>query len=93
MKWLPVGLLIVFVGLQYDFWLAKGGWRDMSSLEQEVEQQRSKNMQLIQRNHALSSDVRDLGRGQDAIEEVARVELGYIQDGEQYYRFVHYEKP
>ncbi|WP_373701076.1 septum formation initiator family protein, partial [Neisseria dentiae] len=41
------------------------------------------------RNNALQAEVDDLAKGQDAIAEIARVDLGYIQNGETYYRLVY----
>lgn len=89
MKWVTWVLLVSLVGLQYDLWLAKGGWHDMRHLAKAVEAQHAANRHLIHRNHALTAQVRDLADGQDAMGEIARVELGYVQDGETYYRFVH----
>lgn len=89
MKWVTWVLLVGLIGLQYDLWFAKGGWHDMWHLEQSVKAQHAENKHLIQRNRALTAEVKDLANGQDAIAEIARVELGYVQDGETYYRFVH----
>lgn len=89
MKWVTWVLLVSLAGLQYDLWLAKGGWHDMWRLEKSVKAQHAENKHLIQRNRALTAEVKDLANGQDAMTEIARVELGYMQDGETYYRFVH----
>ena len=35
-----------------------------------------------------NAEVEDLAHGQEAIAEIARVELGYVQDGEVYYRII-----
>ena len=40
------------------------------------------------RNHALAAEVADLASGEAAIAEIARVDLGYVQSGEIYYRFI-----
>jgi cell division protein ftsB homolog len=40
------------------------------------------------RNNALSAEVADLTDGSEAITEIARVDLGYIEQGETYYRLV-----
>ncbi|KZC79327.1 cell division protein FtsB [Neisseria flavescens] len=40
------------------------------------------------RNNFLNAEVEDLAHGQEAIAEIARVELGYVQDGEVYYRII-----
>ncbi|WP_312267315.1 cell division protein FtsB [Neisseria sp.] len=88
MKWVTVFLTCCILGSQYHLWFAKGGWHDMWRLENEVTAQETENNMLILRNNALSAEVKDLAEGKDAIAEIARVDLGYIQDGEIYYRMV-----
>ena len=62
--------------------------RDMWHLQDRVAVQEEKNQALALRNSALAAEVMDLAEGQDAIAEIARVDLGYIQSGETYYRLV-----
>ena len=88
MKWVTVFLTICILGSQYQLWFAKGGWNDMWRLENKVRVQETENNMLILRNNALSAEVKDLAEGKDAIAEIARVDLGYIQEGEIYYRMV-----
>lgn len=88
MRWVTVFLGLCILSSQYDLWLAKGGWRDMWRLQSEVTTQEAENSMLTLRNNALTAEVNDLEKGKDAIAEIARVELGYIQDGETYYRMV-----
>ncbi|MDO1509478.1 MULTISPECIES: cell division protein FtsB [unclassified Neisseria] len=89
MKWVTLVLIAAIIWFQYSLWLSKGGWRDMWRLQDKVVEQEEKNQALTLRNGALSAEVEDLAEGQDAIAEIARVDLGYIQDGETYYRLVH----
>ena len=89
MKWVTVALVAALLWLQYDLWLAKGGWRDMWRLQDQVAAQEEKNQALTLRNNALAAEVNDLAEGQDAIAEIARVDLGYIQNGETYYRLIY----
>ena len=60
----------------------------MWHLQDQVAVQEEKNQALALRNSALAAEVMDLAEGQDAIAEIARVDLGYIQSGETYYRLV-----
>ena len=60
----------------------------MWQLQDRVAVQEEKNQALALRNSALAAEVMDLAEGQDAIAEIARVDLGYIQSGETYYRLV-----
>lgn len=93
MKWLTGVLVLILVWMQYSLWFADGGWRDLKRYEYEVKQQQTINNKLLNRNTTLEAEVRDLQSGQDAIAEIARVDLGYIQNGEIYYRFVYTDEP
>ena len=88
MKWVTLVLITALACFQYYLWIAKGGWRDMWHLQDRVAVQEEKNQALALRNSALAAEVMDLAEGQDAIAEIARVDLGYIQSGETYYRLV-----
>ncbi|PIT14400.1 hypothetical protein BGI32_07525 [Snodgrassella alvi] len=88
MKWVTWVLLFALAGLQYNLWMGHGSWHDMLKLERGVIAQNASNEALIQRNRALTAEVKDLANGKDAINEMARDKLGYIQNGEVFYRFV-----
>lgn len=88
MKWVTLVLAVALAWLQQDLWLSKGGWRDMWRLEAEVEAQNLANNALVVRNQALAAEVADLRSGQDAIAEIARTDLGYVQSGETFYRIL-----
>ncbi|PIT08486.1 cell division protein FtsB [Snodgrassella alvi] len=88
MKWVTWVLLFALAGLQYNLWIGHGSWHDMWKLENSVIAQNASNEALIQRNRALTAEIKDLANGKDAINEMARDKLGYIQDGEVFYRFV-----
>ena len=81
MRWLLLLLLLLLVTLQYQLWF-RGGMNDVWDLEKALEVQRAENDELRKRNEALAAEVDDLKRGQDAIEERARSELGMIKEGE-----------
>ena len=81
-------LLAVLIALQVRLWAGSGGLAEVRQLQQSVAQQRAENEQLRRRNEALAAEVEDLKRGQAAIEERARAELGMIRPGETLYRVV-----
>jgi len=81
-------LLVVLLLLQFKLWLGEGGFRDIRSLEQRVEQQEAENQALLERNRALQAEVEDLRERMDAVEERARSELGLIGKGEEFYQVV-----
>lgn len=81
-------LLTVLILLQVKLWVGAGGWREVEQLEASVAVQKQENAKLEQRNAALAAEVDDLKRGQAAVEERARAELGMIKPGETFYRVV-----
>jgi cell division protein FtsB len=81
-------LLVLFGLLQYKLWLGEGGFREVSRLEQRVQDQVEKNQQLQQRNNELQAEVEDLRERLDAVEERARNELGLIKEDEEFYQVV-----
>lgn len=84
-------LAVLLAWLQYRLWFGSGGTREVSALQQQVQQQARDNAGLKQRNDALAAEVEDLKSGEAAIEERARSELGMIKPGETFYRVVETE--
>ena len=82
MRWLSAALIALVVLLQYPLWLGKGGWLRVWDVDQKLQQQKEVNRKLEVRNAGLDAEVRDLKQGYDAIEELARFELGMIRQDE-----------
>jgi cell division protein FtsB len=82
MRWLSVALVALLVLLQYPLWLGRGGWLRVWDVDRQLQQQRASNKTLELRNAGLDAEVRDLKQGYDAIEELARFELGMIKQDE-----------
>ena len=82
MRALAFLLLSLLVLVQYPLWLGKGGWFRVWEIETELQAQRVVNDQRRMRNAALEAQVRDLRTGSDAVEEIARAELGMLKKGE-----------
>lgn len=74
--------------LQYRLWFGKNSVPDYLAMQQQVDEQRDINDELIQRNNLLKADIDDLTTGMEAIEERARNELGLIKRGETFYRIL-----
>jgi cell division protein FtsB len=87
-KWLVIALGVVIAILQYRLWLSDGGVRELTRMHESVLQQRAQNAALVERNHQLAAEVRDLKTGMAALEERARSELGMIAGNETYYQVV-----
>ncbi len=82
-------LVFLLVTLQYKLWFAKGGVRDVNLLQIKVDEQKQTIQTLSDRNQALSAEVNDLKNGLEAIEELARKDLGLIKEGETFYQFIY----
>jgi len=74
--------------LQAKLWFGAHGVFQLWSLESNIEQARDRNDDLSQRNQALHSEVKELKEGREALEERARSQLGFIKDGETFYRVI-----
>ena len=81
-----LGALIVLI--QYPLWIGKGGWLTAWRLENKLETEKSKTVQLERRNAGLAAEVRDLKQGTEAVEERARYELGMIRSDEVFFQIV-----
>lgn len=88
MKWVTLVLIIMAVYSHHRLWMARGSYSDMVRLEETIEKQTAKNDKLTFRNAGLAAEVDELSQGRDATIEIARVDLGYIKQGEIFYRFV-----
>ena len=81
-------LVLTLIGLQYKLWLGDGSVRQWQQLEQKTTVQTEENEQLLARNLALEADIMELKRGDQALEEQARYELGMVKDDEVYYQVI-----
>lgn len=88
MKLLAFALTALLLMLQYDLWIGEGSVYSLWQLQHEVDAQRAENRGLQVRNDALAAEVDDLKRGNDAIEERARSELGMIKQNETFIQVV-----
>lgn len=81
-------LVALLVLLQLRLWVSDDGYRAAWRLEDQVATQAQENERLRERNRALAAEVSDLKTGLDAVEEIARSELGMIRNGETLYQVV-----
>jgi len=88
MRILASFLFFLLVVLQAKLWFGAHGVFQLWSLEGNIEQARARNESLSQRNEALHAEVSELKGGKEALEERARSQLGFIKDGETFYRVV-----
>ena len=88
MKWVTLVLVSAIALFQYQLWIGKGSYHDVVVTDGKIAAQQATNANLQLRNNALNAEVADLTDGSEAITEIARVDLGYIEQGETYYRLV-----
>ncbi len=88
MRILAVILGLLFLVLQYDLWIGEGSLRTVWRLKEDITVQKKENKKISQRNDSLLAEVKDLKKGDAAIEERARNELGMIKKGETYIQVV-----
>ncbi|HIP76679.1 MAG TPA: cell division protein FtsB [Psychromonas hadalis] len=79
--------LVTLLGLQqYHLWFGKNGLQDHEVLVNAVALSVKNNALLIKRNQKMYAEIKELKRGDDAVEERARNELGLIKEGETFFR-------
>ncbi|MBE1276936.1 cell division protein FtsB [Enterovibrio baiacu] len=86
---LTLSLFVLFGWLQYHLWWGKNGITDYLEVSAVSELAIQANDKLHQRNQQMYAEIADLKRGQEAIEERARNELGMIKPGETFFRIVN----
>ncbi len=82
---LLLGLLVVFLLLQYRLW---NSFIEVRDIERRMAVQQSQLKALQARNQALRAEVESLRRNEDAMEVRARHELGLIREGETYFQLI-----
>ena len=82
------GLSVLLLVMFYRLLFAEGSFRHVASLERDVASLREAVSQLEERNQLMAADVRDLKEGTEAVEEIARKDLGMIREGETFFLIV-----
>lgn len=86
MRIMVVFLVFLLILLNVQLWFPKDqGVRGILGLREAIELQQYKNLMQAERNRVLEAEVRSLKEGLDAIEELARVELGMIHEDETFF--------
>ncbi|GGX61674.1 cell division protein FtsB [Saccharospirillum salsuginis] len=85
MRWLQLSLLFILIVLQYRLWFGENSWRDVQRLDDEIASQQAEIDRREARNQVLRARVDDLKSGLDAVEELARSNLGLVKEGEVFY--------
>ncbi|AKH36960.1 MULTISPECIES: cell division protein FtsB [Nitrosomonas] len=88
MKKLAVTFIVLIILAQYPLWYGKGSWLNVYEIDQQLASQRQTNQKLQNRNTVLEAEVNNLKEGLDAIEELARNELGMIRADEVFFQIM-----
>lgn len=88
MRTFLIVLIVLLIGVQYTLWFSSGGIWQIWQLQHDIAAIKTENAQLTDRNAALEADVIDLKKGNEAIEERARNDLGMVKKGETFYQVV-----
>lgn len=81
-------LLALLASLQVRLWVSDDGYRASWRLAERITAQQQENEELRERNRALAAEVGNLKTGLEAVEEIARSELGMIREGETLFQVV-----
>jgi cell division protein FtsB len=83
-----IGLLsVLLLLLQARLWVSDDGYREVARLVTLISEQTAENARLNQRNQRLEAEVVELRKGDAAVEERARADLGLIGPAETFYLF------
>ena len=93
LKIVIIVLALLFTALQYQLWFGEGSWPRAQAVREKFELQMSENEKLQQSNATMEAEVLDLKTGLDAIEERARVDLGLVRQGDEYFQIIQPDKP
>lgn len=86
MKILLSVIILLVILLQYRLWYGDGGIAEIRAYQQRLDDLKEHVEEKRERNEALYAEVEDLRKGQEALEERARDELGMIREGETFFQ-------
>lgn len=84
-----ITVLVLFIlQLQYRLWTGDGNIYQVREYQQRLDGLAQEVKKKKERNDALYAEVLDLRKGQEAIEERARYELGMIKEDETFFQVI-----
>ncbi len=78
-------IILLIVHFQYRIWVGDGSVAQIDAYQLRLDDMKKQAEEKRQRNEALYAEVLDLRKGQEAIEERARDELGMIKEDETFF--------
>ncbi len=88
MKLIVAFIVFMIFLLQYRLWLGDGSIRQVNEYQQKVDRLKQQVNEKKERNEALYAEVEDLRKGDEAVEERARHELGMIKEDETFIQVI-----
>ncbi|MDP1772005.1 MAG: septum formation initiator family protein [Methylobacter sp.] len=85
MKTIIAIIILLIIHFQYRIWVGDGSVAQIEAYQQRLDVLKKQAEEKRQRNEALYAEVLDLRKGQEAIEERARDELGMIKEDETFF--------
>jgi cell division protein FtsB len=85
MKILIAIIILLIIHFQYRIWIGDGSVAQINEYQQRLNVLKKQVEEKKERNEALYAEVLDLRKGQEAIEERARDELGMIKEDETFF--------
>jgi len=80
-------LLLIILSVQIKIWTGESSFFGLKELKEEVVTLEDKKTSILRANKMLDAEKIKLSSGRDAIEGLARSELGLIKPGESFYIF------
>ena len=81
-------LFVLVLLLQGQLWFGTHGLFHLWSMQNTVAQGQQRNSELRARNETLHAQVQELKDGKETLEDRARSQLGFIKEGETFYRVI-----
>ena len=78
-------LATLVLGLQYRLWIGEGSIAHVSFLDEKIQEKKKENSDKQFRNKELKAEIEDLKYDTQALEAIARNELGLIKAGEKFF--------
>jgi cell division protein FtsB len=88
MKILIAVITLLIIHLQYRIWVGEGSVKQIKEYQVRLEAVKEQAKEKKERNEALYAEIEDLRKGQEAVEERARDELGMIEENETFFQVI-----
>ena len=88
MKYIMALVAVLTLFLQYRLLTGEGSIQQINSYQQQIDRLQQQVSEKKERNDAIYADVIDLRKGQEAIEERARYELGMVKEDETFFQII-----